>query len=120
MAFGNFEVHAGDFKKGKDHQFVRGKFYMKTEGQFLRETIDVSRIEELEIVSEENAKKLAGTIGWGFTGATLLGPVGLLAGLIAGGKGKYVTFVCKFADGRKFMASAPAKVYTEISAYMFE
>ena len=120
MAFGNFEIHAGDFQKGKEHQFVRGKFYMKIEGQFIRETIDASRIEKIEIASEENVKKLGGTIGWGLAGATLLGPVGLLAGLIAGGKGKYVTFVCKFKDDRKFMASAPAKVYTEISACMFK
>lgn len=37
MAFGTFEVHAGDFKKGKDHQFVGNKLIMKRPNKFFRE-----------------------------------------------------------------------------------
>ncbi|QMU61164.1 MAG: hypothetical protein GKR92_05395 [Gammaproteobacteria bacterium] len=48
-----------------------------------------------------------------------LGPAGLLAGLLAGGKKKQITFVCKFKDGRKFLATVPSKVYMEISASVF-
>lgn len=120
MAFGSFEVHAGDFKKGKDHQFLKNQLIMKVEGKFRREKIEASLIEELEVASEENVKKLGGTVGWGIAGAALLGPVGLLAGLLAGGKGKSITFVCKLKDGRKFMASAPSKVYTQMSATTFK
>ena len=70
--------------------------------------------------TEENVKRLVGTIGWGAVGAALLGPVGLLAGLLAGGRGKSVTFVCKLKDGRRFLASAPSKVYIQMSAAIFK
>lgn len=122
MAFGSFEVHAGDFKKGNDHQYLDSKngiLIMKKEGKFFREEIPASEIEELEVASEENVKRIGGSIGWGVVGGALLGPVGLLAGLIGGGRSKDVTFVCKLKDGRKFMATAPAKVYTQITASIF-
>lgn len=119
MAFGTFKVLAGDFRKGKDHQFIAGQFLMKRPDKFFRETIAVDQVEALEVASEEAVKRLGGTVGWGIAGAALLGPVGLLAGLVAGGKGKDVTFVCKLKDGRKFLAVAPSKVYTEMSAALF-
>jgi len=119
MALGLFEVHAGDFQKGKEHQFMAGKFTMKKKGKFFRQTIPVSEVEELEVASEENVKRIGGTVGWGIAGAALLGPAGLLAGLLLGGKGKDVTFVCKLKDGRKFMATAPSKVYQDITAALF-
>ncbi|MEQ1560657.1 MAG: hypothetical protein ABL933_17180 [Methyloglobulus sp.] len=121
MAFGTFEVHAGDFKKGSDHQYLTGKpgnFIMKTAGKFFRETIPITEIVELDAASEESVKRIGGTVGWGAVGGVLLGPVGLLAGLLVGGRGKDVTFVCKLKDGRKFMATVPSKVYTELSAVL--
>lgn len=120
MAFGSFEIHAGDFKKGKDHQFVGGKLLMKKQGKFFRETVPLDQLETLEVASEESVKRVGGTVGWGVAGGVLLGPVGLLAGLLAGGRGKDVTFVCKLRDGRKFMATAPSKVFTELSAALFK
>ncbi|MDO5506390.1 MAG: hypothetical protein Q4F49_08925 [Pseudoxanthomonas suwonensis] len=122
MAFGTFQVHAGDFKKGSDHQFLSAKppyLLMKNEGKFLREKIFLTELSELDVASEESVKRVGGTVGWGVVGGALLGPVGLLAGLLAGGRGKDVTFVCKLRDGRKFMATAPSKVYTELSASLF-
>ena len=119
MAFGTFEIHAGDFKKGKHHQYLKNKFIMKSDGKFIREDILATEVEEIEVASEESVKKFGGTVGWGVAGAVLLGPVGLLAGLLAGGKGKNVTFICKFKDGRKFMATASSKIYTQIAATQF-
>jgi len=122
MAFGAFKVHAGDFKEGNDHQYLASKppvLLMKSEGKFFREKIPLSEIVELEVASEENVKRLGGTVGWGTAGAALLGPVGLLAGLIVGGKGKDVTFVCKFKDGRKFLGTAKSKIYTKLNAAIF-
>lgn len=119
MAFGSFEVHAGDFKKGKEHQLVGGKLVMKRADQFFRETIELDELESVEMASEEAVKRLGGTVGWGLAGGVLLGPVGLLAGLLAGGRGKDVTFVCKLKDGRKFLATGPSKVFTELSAALF-
>lgn len=120
MPFGTFEVHAGDFKKCKDSQCVRGKLLMKHDGKFLREEMPITEIAELEIASEENVKRLGATIGWGVVGAALLGPVGLIAGALAGGTGKNVTFVCKLKDGRKFLATAPNQVFLEMQATLFK
>ena len=119
MAFGTFEVHAGDFKKGKEHQFMKDAIHMKSKKKFFREKIPVSQIEKIEVASEESVKRIGGAVGWGIAGAALLGPVGLLAGLLGGGQGKNITFVCKLKDGRKFLGTAKSKVYTEITAAHF-
>ncbi|MBF9235631.1 hypothetical protein [Microvirga alba] len=119
MALGRFTVHAGDFRKGNEHQFLRGKLLMKKPKGFFRETVRLDAVESVEVASEESVKRLGGTIGWGVAGAVLLGPVGLLAGLLAGGRGKDVTFVCKLKDGRKFLATASSKMFVELQAMTF-
>ncbi len=114
MALGRFTVHAGDFRTGNEHQFLRGKLIMKKRKGFFRERIKLEAVETVEMASEEAVKRLGGTIGWGVAGAVILGPIGLLAGLLAGGKGKDVTFVCRLKDGRKFLATAPSAMFTEL------
>lgn len=99
MALGIFTVHAGDFRKGKDHQFLRGNLIMKKPKGFFREKISVDQVETVDVASEESVKRLGGTIGWGVAGGLLLGPVGLLAGLLAGGY---------LADRRAAMAFFPS------------
>lgn len=120
MALGIFTVHAGDFRKGKDHQFLRGNLIMKKPKGFFREKINVAQVETVDVASEESVKRIGGTLGWGVAGGLLLGPVGLLAGLLAGGVGKDVTFVCKLKDGRKFLATAPSKIFVELQASVFK
>jgi hypothetical protein len=83
------------------------------------EGIHGSQLAEVEPASEDNVKRLGGTIGWGAAGAVLLGPVGLLAGLLAGGRGKDVTFVAKFKDGRRLLATTDSKTFTKIRALVF-
>ena len=115
-----FEVLAGDFKKGTGHQFYSdGRLRMKVPGKLFKQWIPLADLEEAQVATEDSVKRLGGTVGWGLAGGLVLGPVGLLAGLLAGGRGKDVTFVCKLKDGRKFMATAPAKVYTQIAAAVF-
>lgn len=70
------------------------------------ERVAPSQIVEFKIVTEDNIKTISGTLGWGTAGALALGPVGLLAGLLLGGKKKHVAFFCRFADGRKLMAKS--------------
>ena len=123
MAFGMFKVVAGDFKQTDSHQLLPGRpptLHMKVSGKFFAEKIPTTEVESLELATEESVKRLGGTIGWGIAGAALLGPVGLLAGLLAGGKGKDVTFVCTLKDGRKFMAVAPSKVWSDLTAATFK
>lgn len=93
---------------------------MKKPKGFFRETLSLDTVESVEVASEEAVKRIGGTLGWGVAGAVLLGPVGLLAGLLAGGVGKDVTFVCKLKDGRKFLATAPSKMFVELQAAIFK
>lgn len=114
MGPGRINVQAGNFKKGLESQYVHGNFYMKNEGSFLREKILPSQIDKLELATEESVISLGGAAGWGIAGSVLLGPAGLLAGLILGGKGREATFICKFKDGRKFLGTASASVFNEL------
>lgn len=112
-------VHAGDFLKG-DGQFNFGSLTLRTAAHsWVGETIPISQLETVEVASEESVKKIGGTIGWGAAGALILGPVGLLAGLLLGGKRKEVTFVAKFKDGRKLLATTDSSTYTKLRAAVF-
>lgn len=120
------QIHAGDFNKGKGQisftfgictitpPYGNGDKWAPT-----AHTIDSANIEELAPASEENVKRIGGTLGWGAIGALALGPVGLLAGLVAGGKGKDVTFILKLKDGRKMLATTDNKSYTKLTALSF-
>lgn len=112
-------VHAGDFLQGSS-QYSFGSLILRTEAHaFLGETIPVAQLESVDVASEESVKKLGGTIGWGAAGAIVLGPVGLLAGLLLGGKKKEVTFVAKFKDGRKLLATTDSGTFTKLQAAVF-
>jgi hypothetical protein len=123
-----FKVIAGDFGSSRVGQVLVGPFFRKS-GQgfnmpvnghsFKSEHIGTGLVQNLEIATEENLKKMGGAIGWGIAGAVALGPVGALAGVLAGGRSKDVTFVCLFKDGRKFLGSCNAKTFTDIQAACF-
>ena len=114
------KVLAGDFLEG-DGMFSSNIFLLKTEKKksWGGEAIPLDQLETIEIATEENVKKIGGTVGWGVAGAALLGPVGLLAGVLLGGKKKEVTFVAKFKDGRKLFASTDSKTFTKLQAAVF-
>lgn len=86
---------------------------------FSGKRISLSELEEADIATEESIKRVGGTVGWGAAGAVLLGPVGLLAGLLLGGKKTEITFVAKFKDGRKMLATTDSKSYKAIMAGAF-
>lgn len=113
------KIHAGDFLEG-DSIYSFGALSLRTEQhRFLGETIPLDQLDSIELASEENVKRLGGAIGWGAAGAVLLGPVGLLAGLLAGGRKKQVTFVAKLKDGRKMLATTDNKTFTKLQAACF-
>jgi hypothetical protein len=120
VSISRIEIHAGDFKKGGNNFFASdGRLLLGIPGKFFRQWFPITEIAELEVASEEGAKRLGGTVGWGLAGAALLGPVGLLAGLLVGGKAKDVTFICQLKDGRKFLGTTDSKAYTKMSAALF-
>ena len=122
MAFGMFKVVACYLNLTDTHQLVTGRppvLHMKSPGKFFAEKISTAEVDTIEMASQENVTRIGGAIGWGVAGAALLGPVGLLAGLIKSG-GTDVTFVCKLKDGRKFLAVAPSKVWADLTAATFK
>ncbi|MEM9965012.1 MAG: hypothetical protein AAGC58_06665 [Asticcacaulis sp.] len=116
-------IHAGDFQTGKHSFFGYQGFKLATPEMgwtgFKLVTYPASQIESVEVASEESVKKLGGTVGWGAAGAMIFGPVGLLAGLLLGGRKNEVTFIAVFKDGKKILATTDAKTFTQIRAATF-
>ena len=106
-----FDIHAGSFGKGTG--FFDGVLFSLPGKQ-----IYVSNLESVSIASEENVKTLAGTVGWSAAGVALLGPLGLLSGLLSKNK-KRVTFIALFKGGRKLLGTADNKVYLEMQKATF-
>lgn len=113
------KVHAGDFKKGGASAGGGAFTLWSDESNWRPQTIRFAELQELEVASEDSVKRLGGTLGWGVAGAALLGPVGLLAGLLAGGRGKKVTFVARFTGGQRLLATTDAKTFTKMQAAVF-
>lgn len=112
------KVHAGDFEG--DGKFSGTSLVLRAkECPSIKEYIKLQQLESVEIATEESVKRVGGTVGWGVAGAVTLGPVGLLAGLLLGGRGKDVTFVAKLRDGRKLLATTDSKTFTRIQAALF-
>ena len=119
---GKINVHAGDFTEGKGHSYDDwGKHFLllTEEHSWQGEKIPLDAVESIETATEENVKKVGGTVGWGLLGLAALGPLGMAAGLLTGGRKKEVTFITKFKDGRKMMATTDSKTYTKLQAYFF-
>lgn len=115
--FGEFKIHAGDFDTARRASFVSSSFHMPKKGKITGSELYLpEQVKTLEMASEESVKRIGGTAGWGLVGATLLGPVGLLAGLLAGGRGKDVTFVIVFESDKKALCTADSKMYTKMQA----
>lgn len=106
------KLHAGDFGDGtmaaSEIGLVVVQPVFSKEKPIYR---NWDQVTDIEIANEESVKRLGGTVGWGAAGAAVLGPVGLLAGLLLGGRKKEVTFVVRFDDGSKLLGTADAKAY---------
>lgn len=108
------KVLAGDFPEG-NAEFSLGEFNFSS----FTENVSAKTLVAVEVATEESVKKVGGTVGWGAAGAVILGPVGLLAGLLLGGKSKEVTLVAKFKNGKKILATTDMKTYNKIQSYAF-
>jgi hypothetical protein len=72
------------------------------------------------VATQENVKKLEGTLGWGLVGGALLGPAGLPAGMLVGGQKTKITFMVRFRNGQKLLAQGDADVFSAIQAAAFD
>jgi len=110
------KIIAGDFPEGNcnyENDYFNFGFFSGIK------PIHHNELEIVEIATEDNVKRLGGTVGWGVAGAVLLGYVGLLAGLLLGGKGKDITFVAKFQDDRKMLATTDSQTFKQLQAIVF-
>ena len=126
-----FSIHAGDFVPGDGiARFVpKPLFGSKPHGWEILlpkgngkgaigfgSRLDISEFSSAEVATEESVKRIAGTVGWGLAGAAVFGPLGLLAGLISGGKKTEITFFGTLKSGQKMLATTDSKVFTMIQA----
>ena len=108
-----FKILGGDFPSFAGFVSIRGQDLLKWGFGDKKYELN-GNIESVEVITEENKKKFAGSAGWGLAGGLLLGPLGLLAGALAGGNKKEIAFAVYLKDGRKFMAKADPKTYQKI------
>jgi hypothetical protein len=106
---GKIKIHSGDFSVSS-FDFNGSEFTSSLTNTRLK----ISDIVELALASEENVKKVGGTLLGAAAGAVLLGPLGLLVGLLTSGNKKESTFIAIFSDGRKMLATAEASDYAKI------
>jgi len=113
------KILAGSFPKGEAYIYF-GQITLPGQSSAIAFNHFLRDLEEIDVASEENVKKVGGTLGWGAAGAILLGPAGLLAGLLLGGKKKEVTFVAKFKDDKKMLGSTDSETYKTMMASIFK
>jgi hypothetical protein len=117
---GNIKIVAGDIPEGKWSLKTSWSGETTINNFFLSEKILITdAVQSIEIMTEESKKKFLGAFVGGTAGALILGPVGLLAGVLTGGQKKEVTFACYFKDGRKLLATTDAKTFAKLQASCF-
>lgn len=65
----------------------------------------------VQIVSEAQTKSFLKATATGLAGAALAGPVGAVAGIVAGGNGKEVLFSCQLHHGGQFIAKGDTRIF---------
>lgn len=113
---GTFEPTEGIWYKKTFLLYAPGTRASRTGISTPNTKIPASQLRTLEIATDENVKRVAGMAGWATAGALILGPVVLIGGLLLGGRGRDVTFVAEFYDGRKLLATVDSGTYKEILA----
>jgi hypothetical protein len=121
-----FTVLAGDFPK-TPAPVVASPFLLlpRRLGRVLsmesmHEKIHASEIASLEVVGQATGKSFGGSAAAGLAGGLLLGPVGLVAGALAGGNKDAVTFQLTLRDGRRVLGSAKPTAFQALQAAEFD
>jgi hypothetical protein len=107
----DFKVLAGDFGSGDGWLGWNDQFRLPRGGQ-----VPSCLISRVEIATQENVKRIGGTVGWTLVGGALFGPLGAVAGFVMGGKNQNIVFTVEFRDGKRFLATGNTKTYTAIQA----
>lgn len=113
------KIKAGDFKKESGMQ-LGSKGLCVAEGMFSTKVYPLDEIVNIEDVNDQNQKSIGAKMGWGATGAVVLGPLGLLIGALATGNNKRMMgFVIEFADGKRALCECKPQEYQALKQAMF-
>lgn len=92
-----------------------GTLQLKTpEHKWIGEKLPTSAIASVEYIDEK--RNVGGMAGRALAGSLVLGPVGLVAGLVGGSKNQLVKFVAKFHDGRAIEATTDAATFRKLQS----
>ena len=111
-----FKIIGGDFPSNASFVSTFGQAVLTWGFGKNGNVIFNGNIQSIETITEENKKQFLGAAGWGLAGGALLGPIGFLAGALAGGNKKEMSFAVYLKDGRKFLAKADPGTYQKIVA----
>ena len=114
----SLEIIGGDISEKYVYTSAFGSHLLSiATGLFKTESIDLAKtLQETTLVTEENKSSFLGKAKWGVIGGVALGPLGFLAGVVAGGKKKEICFIGRLKDGREFMALSDVKTYQKFTA----
>jgi hypothetical protein len=76
--------------------------------------IFLNNVTTIDIITEENKKKVMGTLVGGTAGLLLLGPLGAIGGILLGGNKNMVNIAVGLNDGRHFVASCTTKTHLSL------
>lgn len=110
-------IIAGDYK-GKTLVYGANKVLLVL-GFFNKIDINKDTIESYEVITEEHVKSATSGAARGLVGGALLGPVGMLAGVISAKNKKTYHVVLEFKDGKRSLVEIDNKVYMELMKVMF-
>ena len=112
----NFII-AGDYKdKGLVYN---GKQLALVTGFFKKIILDKNTLESYEVITEEHVKSATSGVARGLVGNALLGPVGMLAGVISAKNKKTYHVVLEFKDGKRSLVEIDKKIYMGLMKIMF-
>jgi hypothetical protein len=69
------------------------------------------KVASVQLVSEAQKKSLIKATATGLAGAAIAGPVGALAGVVAGGNSQETTFICRLYSGGEFIARGDSRIF---------
>lgn len=118
MAFGSFEILAGDYKIGSNvgHQILGTDIWLQTSSSFFRKKISVADLASVERIDETSGRSVGAALGWGVAGAVVAGPLGAIAAGYLGSKKDSVTFSCVLKDGTAFVGRMTHKQFGPLEA----
>lgn len=110
-------VIAGDYEKTAIITTFLSTITLSFYKDIIRKTEEVDLTKNLaaiEILTQENKTSIASKAGYGIIGSIALGPVGALAGLLAGGNKTKIFFTITIADGRQFVVEGKVEDYKKL------